>query len=363
MAYIRDMKIHKWLEPLLLVCCFGLVYFWPMQAAPLPVFWDEFNTLDGSLYAVRGFDLLISVILVLIASHYLIPQKPDASSLIKLTLFCIGILAVAGLVEAAWDQLTLWVFNLPTAAGEVSDKMLAYPQRESLDLTILLGNSLVLSGGLVYGLILDWNRRLRQQAQLERKHLEAEVNYLRSQINPHFLFNTLNNIFAITQRNEDQEGSDALLRLAGLMRYMLYESSGSEIRLNQEVEHLRNYRDLMLLKYARKHPPELSFEVDLIPDSCRVAPLILLPFVENAFKHGINNQGQGSIQVKLKLEANTLDFQVINTVFKERRPDVEHPGIGLENVRQRLELIYPGKHDLQIVNGSDSFQIHLRVTL
>jgi len=357
------MNKRIWLEPLLLLCFLGAIYLHPIITAPLPVFWGEFNSVDGSLYAVRIMDILLSLTLVLLAARRLIPQDLKPMSLVKLAGGFVTILLLASLVEIAWDWLALRAFNLPTAPGEVSDKMLAYPQRETLELSVLLGNSLVLAGGLIYGLILDWNTQLRQQALLERRHLEAEVNFLRSQINPHFLFNTLNNIFAITQRNADQEGSDALLRLSGLMRYMLYESTGTEISLHQEIEHLRNYRDLMLLKYARDHQPDIRISVDVIPETCKVAPLILLPFVENAFKHGIDNQGNGSIDINLSLTDNLLRFQVTNPVLQDRTPDSEHKGIGLENVRQRLELIYPERHTLTIDKNDGVFQVKLEVKL
>lgn len=354
---------RKYLEPVLLITLIGIIYFSPIFSSQLPVFWDDFNTVDGSLYAVRLFDVLLSVCLVMIASRYFIPHQLSLRSLSCLALFILFILAASSLLEWGWDTLTRLAFNLPMAANEVSDKALIYQRRETLDLSIVMGNVLVIFVGVFYGLILDRNQQIRQQEQLQREHLEAEVNYLRSQINPHFLFNTLNNIYAITQRNDDMEGSDALLRLSGLMRYMLYESSGREIELHQEIEHLENYRDLMLLKYNAAAPPEIDFQVQSIPEHCMVAPLILLPFVENAFKHGIDNQGRGSIRLQLQVLDQALIFTLINSRFPDRLASKEHKGIGLDNVKQRLKHLYPLRHDLTITPKEDCFEIHLRIQL
>lgn len=354
---------RKWLEIFALTLVFGLIYFSPIQASNLPVFSGQFNDVDGSLHAVRLFDVFLSVLLVLIASRHLIPGRLDRVSILRMVLIFGGLLVGGSLLEYGWDALTLRVFNLPTGPGEISDKMLTYTRRETLELTIITGNLLVLATGLFYGLVRERNQQIRRQERLELENLEAEVKYLRSQINPHFLFNTLNNIFAITQRNDDKEGGDALLRLSGLMRYMLYDSVGESIGLHQEIEHLNNYMDLMLLKYKADDPPEIDFQIEGQAESLRVAPLILLPFVENAFKHGIDNKGKGHIHMKVIALEREIKFSVINSRFPERSASNEHAGIGLENVKRRLEHHYQGKYELEINISEDEYQVALRVSL
>jgi len=355
--------IKRITEPALLLALFGLIYYGPIQVSKLPVFAGEFNNLDGSLYVVRFFDTVLSAGLVLLVSRYLIPNRLDLKTIFKIIVGLITVLLSASILEWGWDALTLSVFNLPTGPGEISDKMLLYTRRETLNLSILWGNLLVLSGGVFYGLIRDRNNQIRQHERLEIQNLEAEVKYLRSQINPHFLFNILNNIFAITQRNDDQEGSDAVLRLSGLMRYMLYDSVGDNIGLNQEVEHLKDYIDLMLLKYKTDKRPEVDFRIEGDPKSFRVEPLILLPFVENAFKHGIDSKGKGSIKISLVSSDRTLNFSVTNTRFPDRTASSEHKGIGLDNVKRRLEHHYPEKHQLDIRQSEDEYQVKLRIKL
>jgi len=354
---------RKWIEIATLTLIFGLIYFSPIQSSKLPVFSGQFNNLDGSLYAVRFFDVIVSVFLIIFASRYLIPRHLDRVSLLRAGIALIAILAASSFSEYGWDILTLRAFNLPTGPGEISDKMLIYSRRETIDLTIITGNMVVMACGLFYGLVMERNQQIRRQEKLEFQNLAAEVKYLRSQINSHFLFNTLNNIYAITQRNEDTEGSDALLRLSGLMRYMLYDSAGDSIGLNKEVEHLQNYIDLMLLKYKKDYPPEVALQVEGITENLSVAPLILLPFVENAFKHGIDNKGEGSIKMKLIASTDTIHFVVINTRFPDRVASDEHAGIGLENVKRRLEHHYMGKHDLDIDISDDEFKIDMRISV
>ena len=354
---------RKWLELILLTGVFGFLYFIPIQSAKLPVFAGQFNDLDGSLYVVRAFDLILSVGLILISSRYLIPKRLKLKPLFGRSLIFLGVFLTASLLEWGWDELTLRMFNLPIAAGEISDKMLMSPNRLNLSLTIYSGNLLLMVGGIFYGIALDYGYQIRQKEKLEHENLEAEVKYLRSQINPHFLFNTLNNIYAITQRNEDTEGSDALLRLSGLMRYMLYESSGIKIDLLQEIEHLNDYMDHMLLKYKSSDPPSVEFQRKLGPGKCQVAPLLLLPLVENSFKHGIDNQGKGYINIELSTSDSELNFTVINSRFPDREASPDHKGIGLENVKKRFEHLYPEKHMLNIESSENEYQIILRITL
>jgi sensor histidine kinase YesM len=241
--------------------------------------------------------------------------------------------------------------------------MLLTTRKEIMNLTIFSGNILVMVAGIFYGLMRERNQQMRRQELLELENLAAEVKYLRSQINPHFLFNTLNNIYAITQRHDDQEGSDALLRLSGLMRYMLYDSEGNLTGLPKEIDHLQNYMDLMLLKYSKDDLPEVELVVKGSPDAIQVAPLILLPFVENAFKHGIDNQGKGWIHILLNISLNNLSFSVENSRFLGRHASSDHKGIGLENVKRRLEHHYAERHKLIINESEDEYIINLEIQL
>ena len=185
------MENRKWTEPFFLVILFGLIYITPIEMSKLPVFSGQFNNLDGSLYAVRFMDVILSTFLILFTSRYLIPNHTDLKSLFRIGIIFGVVLLVGSLLEYGWDELTLRVFNLPIAPGEVSDKMLMYTSRETLTLTILSGNVIVMTAGVFFGLARERNSQIRRQEKLELQNLEAEVKYLRSQLNPHFLFNSL----------------------------------------------------------------------------------------------------------------------------------------------------------------------------
>lgn len=354
----------RYSEIVLLLAFFTILFFMPLALSDLPVFAGEFNDVDGSLYAVRCFDAIIATMIVLLASRKILPQKSEFTYAIQSLVWVLVILLAASGLEWLWDRLTLVLFNLPLGAGEISDKMLAYPNRKNLDLTIVSGNGIILAGALVYALILDRSKRLKLQENLKRETLEAELKYLRSQTDPHFLFNTLNNIYAITQRNKDTEGSDAILRLSGLLRYMLYDSTGDRIALVQEIEHLRYYMDLMLLKYRPDARPDISLEIDEISPAVEIAPLLLLPFIENAFKHGVDKQGRGSIKLNLSVAGGReIQFYLQNT-YPEKTPlQKQPPGIGLANVKKRLNLYYPGCHHLEVQDADNTFAVELRIQL
>lgn len=337
----------------------ALLYYSPFWSATLPVFYGEFNNIDGSLQVVRFFDLAISIILFFASAKFLVPEHLDRKTLLWLLLSFLSMLVLASAVEYALDQLTLRVFNLPTRVGEVSDKMLAYPRRETLGLTIIPGNLLLIISGLFYGLLSERVRTIQNRERREREFVEAELKFLRSQINPHFMFNTLNNIYAITQRQGDNESGDAILKLSDLMRYMLYDSETSVVALEQEIKHLQAYIDLMLLKYRNDSRPEIVFDVDIDPGK-EIVPLILLPFVENAFKHGVDNKGKGRIHIRLSAEEN-IRFDVQNSLQISRTPSKEHSGIGLENVRRRLEHGYGPDFKLTVSEENEQFHVNLEI--
>lgn len=209
-----------------------------------------------------------------------------------------------------------------------------------------------------------FKRQVRDHEELTglRKELgqtEANIDLLRSQINPHFLFNALNNIYTLTVIKSDQ-APDNLLKLSGMLRYMLYDCKADRVPLQKEIEYLRHYIDLNLLKDSRG----LNVEVDL--DESRpqlpIAPMLLIPFVENAFKHSkVEDLNKGWIKIKLRTGDDNILFQVQNSVPDSHFTKDQAGGIGLQNVRRQLELVYPGRHELKIEAGLEVFSVELRV--
>ena len=205
-------------------------------------------------------------------------------------------------------------------------------------------------------------RQQQLNQQLVIANQTVELRSLKDQINPHFLFNTLNNLYGLTSQNPAQAG-DVVLRLSQLMQYMLYEGNQATVLLRREIAFLENYLALERIRYGAGI--YLSFQVSGPVEGVMVAPLLLLPFVENAFKHGLSRQlGEAWLQIQLTVSGSELTFKVENS--KPGSPDCaadSDSGMGLPNVAKRLQLIYPDRHRLRQLNSSDSFLTTLTITL
>ncbi len=197
--------------------------------------------------------------------------------------------------------------------------------------------------------------------KVKKEHLQSELDFLRAQLNPHFLFNSINNIYVLLDENKEK-ASHILLKFSELMRYQLYECNVSTIRLDKELQFLENYIEFEKLRYSNKIAVQYA-SAAADAERLLIAPLLLQPFIENAFKHTPKNKGQQShIAIRIELEDNRLLFEVINTL--DVRENSKLPGgIGLENVKKRLKLLYPHQHDLQIMVTDNSYKIILTLTL
>lgn len=212
--------------------------------------------------------------------------------------------------------------------------------------------------GFVFFLVTSWYRNNRKQKELEKEKITAELSFLKSQINPHFLFNTLNDIYTLTYQKSDV-APDALLKLSDLLRYMIKDSGDDQSLLEKEVAYLNSVIELHSI--GQKGAVYVDFHVDGTIGSQKIAPLILINFIENAFKHGVVDDPEHPIKITLCADLSAITFSVKN---KKNIFIKDHTGgIGLRNVRRRLELIYPGKHQLEITNQDDFFNIELKIDL
>ncbi|MDX8338515.1 histidine kinase [Draconibacterium sp. IB214405] len=202
----------------------------------------------------------------------------------------------------------------------------------------------------------------QKKLNTELKLKEAELKLLKAQIHPHFLFNTLNNLYGLTMEKSD-EAPDLVLRLSDILDYILYRCNEKRVLLFDEISNLQNYIAIEKLRYSEK----LSITVDFPDetDNLQIAPLLLLPFVENAFKHGVsNNPGTASVSISLKVQHTTMSFYITNSKNPlSAQTDSYSKGIGLKNVKKRLELLYPNKYDLKIDEKEDSFSVTLSLEL
>jgi two-component system LytT family sensor kinase len=204
----------------------------------------------------------------------------------------------------------------------------------------------------------DWFRNERVQRNLESEKKEMELQFLKSQLNPHFLFNSLNNIYSLAYQKSDKT-ADAILKLSEIMRYMIYESNDSWVSLSKEIEYVQSYIELQKLRFRDGAAVELSLNGEI--DNQQIVPLILISFVENAFKHGVANDPKDPIKINIIANQKILHFSVTNKKNKHNKDEVG--GVGLNNVERRLQLLYPERYKLNIVNSATHYTSELMLDL
>ncbi len=225
--------------------------------------------------------------------------------------------------------------------------------------SLTLGIQFCLLGVAMY-LLYDWYEKKQQTKLLKRQNLQSELALLKNQINPHFLFNTLNNIDSLIKSNPDK-ASHTLVELSGMMRYMIYDTNVEKAPLSKELEYIENYIEIQKLQYPNAHL--VSYKVIGKPDNISVAPMMFIPFIENAFKHCTDKERENAIRFSFDLrDDRKILFFAINIA------DATHPiskdessGVGLDVVKRRLDLIYPKRHSLEIRKENDLFCVSLSI--
>lgn len=224
-----------------------------------------------------------------------------------------------------------------------------------------------LRGGITVGglaaaikLMKHWYVEGQRNLQLQKEAVESQLQVLKAQVHPHFLFNTLNNIYSHTQATSPT-ASRLVMGLSDMLRYMLYECNRPQVSLAKELKMLEEYIGLENIRYGNELEEHVRF-----PDNANefsIAPLLLLPFVENAFKHGISNVLQHPwLNLSVSLQQNAMTFKLLNSK-PENAPPSQRQGIGIDNVRKRLALLYPNKHELTITSEDDVFIVNLKLEL
>lgn len=233
--------------------------------------------------------------------------------------------------------------------------------RNPFTLQPILSSLIAVLCSFCYRVILD--NRARQQLLKEHENidLQSELTFLRSQISPHFMFNVLNNLVSLARKKSDKL-EPSLISLSQLMRYMLYESDDNRVFLSKEVEYLKSYIDLQMLRYGTNVKVNLETHGNL--DLFTIEPMLLIPFVENAFKHGTGMIDNPVINIFISVnDAGELNFRVGNIVSPHDVSKDSNSGIGIVNVRRRLAILYPDKHELDIVNADNNFTVNLYISL
>ena len=200
--------------------------------------------------------------------------------------------------------------------------------------------------------------------ELETQRLKAELDFLKGQVNPHFLFNTLNNLLSMSSSYGDEATANGIGHLSHLMRYMLYDTNSELVRLENEIDMLENYIDLQKLRMDINSVKNIEFIVTGEIKSKQIPPMLLIPFIENAFKHGYSVKNEFFVKILLSIEKEELKFRVENSINNDRESkNMDSSGIGLENVRKRLDLLYKDEYLLEINEEANIHYVSLKIPL
>ncbi len=205
-------------------------------------------------------------------------------------------------------------------------------------------------------LLEDFIQTTAREAALKTGKLEAELKLLKSQINPHFLFNTLNNVYSLVYLKSD-DAAPMLLKLSGILRYMLYECEAPQVPIQKEINYLKDCIELQILNPNDKH--KVQFEVINHHPQAQIEPLLFINFIENSFKHSSLPAPDGFINLSLQIEPDTIFFRIENSIMPQDSPKDKVGGIGIHNVKQRLNLLYPERYTLDIRNDGKVFGVYL----
>lgn len=249
-------------------------------------------------------------------------------------------------------SLITWVIN------DLDLDSIDWSSRFVVTLIALAALALLTSGGK---LLTEYLRKMMKFKGIENKQLKAELNLLKDQVNPHFLFNTLNNLYGLITQDQNKRAAEVTLKLADLMRYLLESSKADKVSLKKEIQFLEDY--LSLEKIRLTNNTVIRFEVSGIDSDVFVAPLLFIPLLENAFKHGLNTHTADSFaHFSLSVQGKDLFFEAKNSSGKSHENSPES-GTGIANLRKRLQLIYPNNHLLDIQKSNDKYKVILHIQL
>jgi two-component system, LytTR family, sensor histidine kinase AlgZ len=269
----------------------------------------------------------------------------------------------------------LWMIFFLNVKRYIADGytyQLKFMYSERFAIQLVLGTLFIVIFIAMLKFVEDWFELEAQRKALETEKLTAELQFLKAQINPHFLFNTLNNLYylAFTQSPNTTE---VIAKLSQMMRYMIYDSNHNLVPLSKEIEYMENYISLEKLRLNNEIP--INFEVkdyrpDIISDAKNtegvlITPLILITFLENAFKHGVSNNAKDAwVNIKIELMDNTIFYTVENSLLAQKdEKRNEKSGIGLQNVQRRLDLSYPNRYDLKVDETNNRYTVNLKLQL
>jgi two-component system LytT family sensor kinase len=335
---------------------FALTYFFQPSALNIPFpwqFWLKQGILLALLVITYYFNSLVFVPKLLLRNYtgfYFLVISGLIVAIVFLNAYFDSLLSIHQVMQTAFHKM-------PPPPKHHGD------HNHDWDLALIAITSLVIGVGTSVITIQKWQKDKQVHQEMEQDRISSELSFLKAQINPHFFFNTLNNIYALTHIDAETSRK-AIHQLSRMMRYVLYDTQNATTQLSQEIAFVKDYISLMQLRLTDMVKIELKTPAAL--KDMAIAPMIFLPFIENAFKHGVSASNPSFINIDIDQKGAVVDLHVVNTIVKEQNTNLEAgSGIGLNNTRRRLDLLYPGRHVLHISEDSaaNTYTVHLTLDL
>lgn len=342
MPFTTALYRYKLHHVLLWVAVFGLWYYFR---------YEDFKS-NQQAVLVTALKVADLALLVYITNYVLIPRL-----IYRRRYLIFGVVFILMIVVTSLSKLYLLASIMDIPRALIFDSSLKVRIYDNV-----IPHFLLVSTGAAFKLVLDNAKAQTRLAQMAKEKAETELHFLKSQINPHFLFNSLNAVYFLIDKH-NSEARSALHKFSDMLRYQLYELNGNDIPIEKEIGYIEDYVALQRLRHDEN--TRVHVAIDSNTRGCFIEPLLLIPFVENSFKHlsHFDNGRQNEVHIGLEKHNGTLEFRVRNTT--DDRGELSHHkgGIGLSNVKRRLELLYPGKHQLSVSREQDWFNVHLKISI
>lgn len=330
----KRLNMKKYIEPIIHILVWGIGYFLILNYTSTI---GDFRKDRGPYWVALLFGMLMNQVVFYTTAFFLVPKLLRLKKIKALIFSLLGGFIFINLFESIVDYSYLANFF-----SSASESFVVY----------LLYNSVIgffiLLVALSYSLIKYWIQNEKLKRVLLEEKLSTEMAFLKSKINPHFLFNVLNSFYAKSLKHNVPELADGIAKLAELMRYMVYETNEDKVALEKEIHHLKNFIQVYQLRIAEDDKVFINFNIEGDIKSVKISPMLLIPFVENAIKHGIDPKTKSIIDISLKAEAKNLYFKVTNTIHQGAYGLTDEPsGFGLDNLKKRLSILYPNTYTLE----------------
>jgi sensor histidine kinase YesM len=311
----------------------------------MPNFSGLHSWIDVANYCLSRVFLLVAFYL---AYFWLVPSFLAHKKLWEFSVCLIIIISLTGFVG---------VFLLQVAHSFTTGMPFTFSYSLRIQFSAMFALFVASAFGIIFRMVTGWYEEMHKRTQLEEEKLRSELLLLKAQINPHFLFNTLNNIDSLIV-SDQAKASESLIKLSLLLRYVIYDTVAEEVPLQKEIDHLRAYIDLQSLRY--NDASVIVFEVNGEAGDKKIAPMLFIPFVENAFKHGGSAGIMKGFHIELTINDKLVQFSCFNHVAAVSG-NRQGGGVGLENTKRRLSLQYPDRHEMTVEQNDDSYHVVLKL--